>query len=385
MADEVNQTKSFDVADVLQANKMGKPLDVADKIYQTGGVGAITTAIGDTMFGINHRQTPNAVGINRDVYGLTFFTRPMMNMSTVNLRHDRIMMPLLNTDEASLPRAIRCTLDTELAKPPFNIKSTWVDRQQAFIPILTNNLLSMSGWPDIVAPMFESPEGVYKETFAMVDGLTKNYGSFTLTANFRNIPGDPITAMFMYWCHYASLVFEGVLAPYPSNIINRRLDYTTRIYRVVLDATKSKVQKIAMCGAAIPENSPMGAAMNFEADRPLNQSNDQISINFRCVGAVYQDYLIIDQFNKTVCKQNDAMSDRYRENYYTKVPMSMLNIFNNRGYPRINPDNLDMEWWVENQEFKSRLGFAEYDPNALLVAGIKPTGGVNGNNGQSIA
>lgn len=380
MADETNDQKSLDVAEVLQP--MGKPMDVVDKVFQSGGVGSITTAIGDTFYGINHRQTPNPISINRDVYGLTFFTKPELNMTTQNLRQERLMNALLSGDVNGIPRAIRCTLDPSIAK--LGVTSTWVDRQQAFIPLLTNNLLSMSGWPDVTVPIFESPEGVYKETFAIVDGLTKNYGSYDITANFRNIPGDPITNLFFYWAHYMSLVFTGDLVPYSKFITSRKLDYNTRIYRLVLDATKTYVQKIGACGAAIPLNSPMGAAFNFEADRPLNASNDQISINFRCVGALYQDDRLIKEFNDTAIRWNDTMADNRREANYTKVPMSMLNIFNNRGYPRINPDSYELEWWVDNTEFKQRLGFADFDPNALQVAGLK-TGTNYGNNGEVIA
>ena len=240
-------------------------------------------------------------------------------------------------------------------------------------PSNTNNLLSISGWPDVIAPFHTSQEGVYKEAFSLVDGLTVNYSTYDITANFRNMPGDPITLMFFVWCHYMSLVYRGDMVPYPDFIIQNEIDYQTRIYRLVLDSTKTRVQKIGACGAAFPTNAPMGAAFNFEHDRPINSSNDQISIHFQCMGAQYQDDILIYEFNRVVGLFNPGMAteafvDAYSRDtngqlvttptnrYHKKVPMDALVIFNNRGYPRINPNTYELEWWVSNEDYEQRIG-----------------------------
>lgn len=357
MADDTTKRKS--VPEILAANKMGTAAAAVDKVFQTTPVGALSTAIGDNFYGINHRQTPNAIQINKDLFGLTFFTRPRMNLTTENIRTVRKFTPLLNNEPASLQRIIRCLLDPALAKPedvtrPV-VSSPFVDSQQAFIPILTNHLLSMSGWPDIIAPTMTSPDGVYKEAYSFVDGVTDNYSTYDITANFRNIPGDPITMLFLIWIHYASLVYQGVLVPYPEMIVENQIDYQTRIYRLVLDATKTRVQKIGACGAAFPTSSPIGAAFNFAADRPINNTNDQISIPFRCIGAMYQDDILIYEFNKVTQLHHSGMKDRHRDVMMTKVPLEALGIFNNRGYPRINPDTYELEWWVSKEDYNYLL------------------------------
>jgi hypothetical protein len=349
MAKESNPS----VADILRSNNLGTTAENIDKVFQASPVGALSTAIGDSFYGLNHRQQPGAISINKDYYGLTFFTRPRLNLSTENIRVARLLTPLLTNEPASIQRIIRCLLDHDLAKK--GITSPFVDEQQAFIPILTNHLLSMNGFQDVVAPTMTAPEGMYKESWSMVDGLTQNYSTYDITANFRNIPGDPITLMFYTWITYASLVYQGVLVPYPDMIINNEIDYNTRIYRLVLDPTKTKVQKIGATGASFPVNAPLGASFNFEADRPLNSSNDQISITFQSSGAIYQDDILIDEFNRTTQIFNDGLKDGKRERAYTKVPMDALSIFNNRGYPRINPNTYDLEWWVSNEEYRRRL------------------------------
>lgn len=362
--------KAPTVDEILEAAKLGSASDNVDKLFATptlgtdssgpykassgNGVGTISTANGDNYFGINHRQQPSPISINRDQFGLTFFTRPQLNFQTDNLRNHRKLAPLLTTKADSIPRIIRCLLDPRLGSK-YQIFSPFVDPQQAFIPLLTNNLLSMSGWPDIEVPIYQSPDGVYKETFGIVDGIVDNYSSYDITASFRNLPGDPITAMLLYWARYMSAVFEGILVPYPDFIIENEIDYQTRIYRLVLDYSRTKVQKIAACGAAIPWGVPIGAAFNFEADRPLNQSNDQVSTSFRCYGAQYQDDVLIKEFNDVVGLHNNDMWDQYRGNgkdgAMRKVPMAYLEVFNNKGYPRIDPRTYDLEWWISKEEY----------------------------------
>ncbi len=324
--------------------KIPSVTDRIDQVSQQGSVGNLSSAIGESFFGLNHRQTPSAIPINKDYFGYTFFTRPALNFSTANLRGVRELMPLLTNNMNSVPAILRLTLDPQLARNGFT--SAFHDRQQAFIPILSNHLLSMSGWPDVVAPMATSPEGVYKESHSMVDGLTKNYSTYDITASFRNLPGDPITAMFLFWCHYMSLAFQGRIVPYPKFIVQNRLDCNTRIFRLVMDSTKTKVQKIAST-IATPMSAPIGAAFNFEADRPINNSNDQITIPFRCHGAEYQDDILAAEFNRVVERFNGNMQDNLRDKKCKMLAPDELTVFNRKGcYPRINENTSELEWWV---------------------------------------
>ncbi|MNU19706.1 hypothetical protein D3C71_79390 [compost metagenome] len=366
---------NFNYPSIVTEDGSSKFQEELDKALARGPGGSRMSAMGDNFYGLNHRQQPAQIPINKDVYGLTFFTRPQLNLTTGNLRAERLLTPLANTDPNSIQRIIRCLLDHRL-EAQYGINSPFVDPQQAFIPILTNSLLSMSGWPDVVVPYATSPQGVYKEEHIRVDGLAKNYSAYDITANFRNLAGDPITALMFYWAHYSSLVMEGVLNPYPDMIINNEMDYTTRIYRLVLDVTKTKVQKIAACGAAFPTNAPMAQAFDFEADRPMNQSRDQISIHMQCAIAMYQDDILIEEFNATVGMFNDLMSKRafskaaargnngksvtvWTNPYHKQVPMDALAIFNNRGYPRIDPETYELQWWVTNEDYQERLGWLQ--------------------------
>lgn len=357
--DSTAQAQAKNAEDAIRNQGWSATKDAVDTVVRSTGWGAVNTAIGDSFFGINHRQTPNAIQVNKDNYGMVFFTRPKLNLTTENIRGVRLLAPLLTNQPASIQRIVRCLLSPDLQRGRGDgavVNSPFVDPHQAFIPILTNHILSMSGWPDVVVPKRIIEEGMYKEAYGFVDGVSANYSAYNITANFRNIPGDPINALFFIWAHYMSLVYEGTIVPFPEMIVQNEIDYMTRIYRLVLDPTKTKVQKIAACGAAWPEGPQMGAAFNFESDRPFNNSQDQISISFQAFGAMYQDDILIDEFNRTTQLFNVGLEDRNRESLYKQVPLAALGLFNHRGYPRINPDNYDLEWWVDRDDYKEVLG-----------------------------
>lgn len=329
-----------------------------DDLFNLTPSGPQSTAISNNLYGINHRQTASPVPINKDQYGLTFFTRPQLNLSAANLRNVRLFTPLLTQNPTSYQRVIRCLLDPRLLHGNGDnevLTCPFVDNSQAFIPLLTNHLTSLSGWPDIEVPVFTAKEGAYKEGYAMVDGITVNHTTYDVTANFRNSRGDPITNFFYYWSHYMSNVFEGMLLPYTDYIVENMIDYNTRIYRLVLDESKSKVQSIAACGASFPTAVSIGGKFDFSIEKPYNEANKEISIPFKCMGAIYNDDILIFEFNKTVEIFNSEMRDENRDSVMLNIPQDLLSLFNNRGYPRINPDDYSLEWWISKEQYQSKL------------------------------
>lgn len=334
-----------------------------DEYFQSTSIGSVNKAIGNNLYGINHRQVPGAVQTNKDTYGLTFFVRPQLNLQADNIRNARILSPLLAQNELSMQRFIRCTLDPRLMNGyNFNshsipaIKCPVVDQMNAFIPVLTNNLNSISGWPDLVAPTFTSKPGLYNEVYSQVDGLTRNFESYDLDATFRNTRGDPILFMFYVWLHYSSMVFEGKLIPYIDMITENEIDYNTRIYRLVLDQQKDIVTKIAATGVAFPISVPTGSFFDYTNEKPYNDQNKDITIRFRCMGFECMDDILIKEFNMSVVIFNGAMKDSTRNGTMVKVNKNLLSIFNNRGYPRINPETYELEWWVDSDLYSKRTG-----------------------------
>jgi hypothetical protein len=179
----------------------------------------------------------------------------------------------------------------------------------------------------------------------MVDSFASDYSTFDITATFRNIDGDPINALFRAWTQYMTRVLSGSLVPYPEFVVENEIDYMTRIYRIILDPSRTHVQKIGACGAGFPTALPLGAAFNYSSDAPISQDTAQISIPFRCMGAQYNDPILVAEFNTTVATFNASMADGVREKMMVKLQQHERELFNYEGYPRISPD-MELEWWV---------------------------------------
>lgn len=352
---------SVESADVwLRTFAQGGVINNLEDVLDRTPMGNPSKAIGETIFGLNHRSLANSIPINKDYYGLAFFTKPDLRLTKDNIARERIFAPLLTERANSLPRAIRAMLDwRHNDHGEDSYPSPLVDPKQIFIPLLTNQLISMGGWQDVELPTFTSEAGVYGEAVSYADGVASIYRTYDITANFRNIPGDPITSMFLYWIQYASKVYEGKLVPYADNIVENTIDYQTRIWRIVLDSTKRWVQKIGCTGASFPTSVSVGQNYNYEIDQPINR-NDQISIQFRSIGAEYVDDILILDFNRTVILGNGDMADDKRDGSgLVKVGYEYIYLFNHMGYPRINPHTYELEWWVYNSDFKRRVQIAD--------------------------
>ena len=337
------------IEEIFAENKMDTPGNEYRKILSSGYIGDLDSSMTNMFRGINHRQNPGLIAINRDTYGLTLFTRPTLNLSTGNLKNNRNMIKLLNPDQNSYARAIRVCFDYELQSK--GITTDLFDNQSAFITILTNTLTSMSGWPDMSLPIHTSKSGLFKEEWAIPDGHVRIDYTFDLTCNFQNLEGDPINFMLQTWIEYMSATFMANMAPYPKYSINNRFDAFTGIYRLVLDETKTKIQKIARTGlGAFPINTRSGSSFDFDLDKPLNQSNDEVSYSFKAIGACYNDEILYREFNLTNFFFNDLLVDKVRDIYYAKVPLQYIQYFNWKGYPLINEKTIELEWWVPKQD-----------------------------------
>lgn len=348
-------------------------LDSLDKfISKTQPIGSIDKAIGNNLWGLNHRKIRGALPPNKDEHGYLFFTRPQLNLSSGNINNYRKFMSLLNKYDDRIQRYIRCLLDPRLHFSK-NITTPLLDYQSAFIPILTNTMSTNSGWPDIVNTSFISKAGMRREQFSMVDGMVDMYEAFDLDVTFRNMREEPTTIIIDTWLHYMSCVFEGVLMPYMDFIVENEIDYNTRIYRMVLSEDKKYVKKISCTGASYPVNLPTGRFFDYSDERPYNDQTKDISVRWKCNGVVYNDDIVIHWFNQAVGifnpemrRLNNTAMDIIKRGKFNpknpmagiltgsleKIPDNLLDKFNFRGYPRINPMTMEMEWWASKSDIE---------------------------------
>ena len=319
-------------------------------IRRSGGMASLAAANAANLYGINHRSIPLATSRNTDHQGFTFFTRPDLRLTYDNLTQDRNMSLLLNSEDESIWRWVRATLSPRDANQLY--RSPFVDKCNPFIPILTNNLTSISGWPENTVDPWTSEAGAFNEQTSQADGFSDDFSASDITATFNNQVQDPINRLFHVWTRYSMLVHEGVMDPYIDNIVENIIDYNTRIYRIVTDSSKQYIQHIAACGAAFPLNSNTAAKFDFSSERPYSDENDKVSIQFRVIGKLYDDPILFKEFNDVVRMYNENMSDANRHKHYKRVPADMLRMYNCLGLPHINTDNGRLDWYVTNQEYK---------------------------------
>jgi len=223
-----------------------------------------------------------------------------------------------------------------------------VDESNGFIPILTNTIKNVSGWPDIVAPSFASSSGVRKEQWAIMDGSIEIYEAFDLDCTFRNIKNEPTIMLFQTWLYYMAKVFEGMMSPYIDMISNNEIDYNTRIYRLILDESKRFVTKIAATGASFPVNVPTGKFFDYTDENKYNMQTKDINIRFKCLGAMYNDPILIKEFNEVSAIFNSDVRNLLtgKNNNLEEIPYDLLKYTNNRGYPIINPTTYELKWYL---------------------------------------
>ncbi len=330
-------------------------------IFQTTPIGPLSTSVANALYGINHRMTPGPVPVNRDYHGLILFTRPQLNLTDQNVRALRPLLPLLTTQDVSIQRMVRKLLDPRLENL-IGLKCPLMDNRNAFIPILTNHAVTASGFPDMRNNSYVSKPGARKEVVGQVDDIIDINDTFDVNVSFRNMVGDPISLLMEVWLRYASAVFTGEMIPYPDFIVANEYDYNTRIWRLVLDKNKKYVTKIGATGYSYPRNLPIGATMDFAADRPMNSNSDTLNFQFQSFGMTYNDPILYHEFNKVVGIFNPAM----REDTNTGKPVGMnsslvqvdyneLQWFNNDGYLRIDPFTRELEVWMDISEYNRQI------------------------------
>ena len=335
--------------------------------------GPYDKAITNTLYGINYSYSSPPLPAEDYGRSLVFFTRPMLNLTDMNLLNARELYPLMNKNPYSMERYVRTMLDPRLQYNLIGkfselknlqgasifdnqvLDSPLCDKHQAFIPLLSNTLLSLSGIPDVVVPHMTTSAGVRREQYAMVDGMYEVNDVYEVTATFRNIKSGVIPFLFQTWVFYESMVFEGTLAPYIDFILENEIDYNTRFYILVTDKTGKYVSQIFAPGAAFPISIPLGKYFDYNRNEAIKESNKTVDIRFVCMGGMYNDPRLKHEFNMSQCIFNPYLRKYYIEgetDSMIEVDDFMLKYFNYRAYPLIDIDTNKIKWLIPKDSKK---------------------------------
>lgn len=333
--------------------------DYLDQISRNSGQAPRDVTVKNSFANLSILGKNAPINLNTENNGYTFFTRPCMNLAYDNVMVDRRLSQLLVENVDSIERAIRSYLD------PWGqwngLKSSIVDPLNPFIPLLSNNLISISGFPDMTTNVATTTPGIYRDVSIYIDDVPYQYEAYDIQASFRNIAGDPITYLSYMWQTYGKAVREGICMPYPEMIFLNEADYNTRIYRLVMDSTRTYVYRIMACGAAIPTAAAVGVNASFSGDgpeSPFTTANEQITIPFRAVGFTVYDHILIYEFNTLVEMFNPWMRDENRNNgrLMHKLNPWEKEYFNAvNKYPWINPITMELEWWIKIEQYNQEV------------------------------
>lgn len=273
-------------------------------VHMSAGQGRLDNQLQNMFRNLNHFG-PNDMSSNVERVGLTFITRPKLNLTSTSLRQNRVLTLLDTMDNYSVPFMIRCLLDTKLAREhevfrQLVAESPLMDYRNPFLIPLSNALLGISGFPDIVLDTETSTAGFFSEDYTFVKGHDDLSKTYDLTLEFKDVTGGPIMALLHTWILYMALVARGDVVAYPEDIDAIRLNYTVSIYRFVFDPTLSIITKWAKATGCFPSTLPIGAAFNFSEGQSYVDDAAKFSISFKANKIRYNDHIIFRQFNTLV-------------------------------------------------------------------------------------
>ena len=329
--------------------------EVVDRLSLGYGRSPITKAFSRSSYGLDiTSRTTIPLPSNKVSQGVVFYTRPLLNLTTSNLLADRATTPYSTDVKMSYLRMARALLDPIAARSDNPITSPLVDEKNPFIPILSNYQLSMSGWPDINLNVHVSKEGLLKQQWSMYDTYNKYYGAWEMSTTYKNVSGDPVGSLMELWAGYGVGVYMDEMKPRISSIIEDNIDYQTAIYRMTLSLDNRIINDIAKT-IAFPTAITIGNNFNMSRDTHLAETGDQIDVPWQCIGAEYNDPILMREFNATVIMFNPEMRDQLRPVNYVFVPLKYRQLFNHISYPYINLDTNELQWWVSKALFEELL------------------------------
>lgn len=357
--------------------------DTVDMINRHSGYGQYSSSLYTIINGMNIATGRPITPMSVDHQGYTFFTRPQLNLTYDNVIALRRMSAYADQRPDNMANAIRCMLQPDgfvnITSPDqqvfkgngkmykddlMDVRSNIVDDSNCFIPLLSNSLISFSGLPDLSLNTHTTKEGITKEQTSWIDDRAHQRQVFNITINFENTEGNMLVHFFHCWLEYMGRVAEGTMLPFPINVMTNRIDYNTRIYRIITDRTRRYVQGIAST-IAFPTSYPIGRNFDFNRDQRLNIDSKEVSVPFQCVGVEYDDPILIKEFNGLVSRFNPKMKTdmkysvgnknipKHRKNMPIPDPKLMVEItddqkllFNYKAYPLISDSN-EILWYVE--------------------------------------
>lgn len=334
---------------------------LSSRLFGDGGIASSDSALSSTLKGIDIFNNPTPAQQTHEQHGLVFFTRPMLNLSYHNTSVEPTLTPLMTKEKVSIGAYVRAMLDplNNLKHPDFNCPL--VDRENAFIPLLSNTVETLSGWQDPMLQTWTSAAGVNRQAYTLADSTNDVFEPVDLSSTFRSVRGNILSYMFHVWQTYIARTLQGRIDSHPVFYQHNAVDYGTRIYSLVLDQTRTYVQEIACSGMSFPLTNPAGARANYNRSEVLNREVDTLNQTWRSMGLFYYHPGYMYDFNEISGALRPHFNDpNQRNKYYRILWPREYKMFTYQAFPRINPRTARLEWWISREKYKQIVGSEQY-------------------------
>ena len=233
--------------------------------------------------------------------GLTFITRPKLNLSQTSIRGDDVLQMLDTPAVNSFPFAIRCYLDPVFASLPAIQGSVqtcpFFNSDSPFILPLSNQITHINGFPNFELRNAQSADGFFAENQTTPLGSDFGNQSYPITATFQDIPGGFIAGLFYYWIRWIALMRKGVVMRYMDDIYQKRLSFTCSIYRLMLDPTKSYIPMWCKLTGCYPYMISLGDSFDISDRTQSVRAPNEYQIQFMANHVEYMRPSTLEDFN----------------------------------------------------------------------------------------
>lgn len=330
---------------------------VTDQAFRSSGKGGFYNQLQNNLSRIDkfgHR----VMNSTAELSGLTFITRPKLNLSTSTIKQDAQLIMLNTTNPTSIAFYLRMLLDSKLSKsdvfsdfvkasPMFNMTNPWL------VPAM-NNLTDISGFPDPTMDVFTSEGGFMNEQISFPAGSDRCRRTFEIQMTFNDVQYGVLLAMFQFWFEWMALLNQGIVTPYMEDMEQRKLPYTVSIYRFLFDPSRRYITRWAKCTGCFPRAVPVGGVFNISQGEVFASSAAKFTVPFTCNVFEYNKPTIIQDFN--------ALATRYcpyiASSHYLTAAMEPQSNFIGLPYIISTTNGLQMLWRFrpeENQNYPSEV------------------------------
>jgi hypothetical protein len=306
----------------------------------------------NAFFGLDPNASGLALEDDDDYETHVFFTRPQLRLTEDNCILTSELNKLLTDKLNTVHSYSRAILDPRLFYNSQKFNPDIVDNYNPFIPILSNTLKKVSGWPDPVLDTRTSSEGRVKQQTIIADGTVDIYKAYDLDLTFRNVPTMPVTSLFMTWMDYMDKVHKGRIQPYLDMILRREVDYMTRVYVILTDRKSNNIKMFANTGAGFPYVINIAGLFDYNSEAPTRVS--EVSVRLKCIGAEYNKIVAMIDFNMLMGAFNPMIRklQNGEDHGLYEVPKELYTRFKSRMYPYIDVDAGKLLWYIPKDYIK---------------------------------